>query len=47
MPSGNKMNAQLYKNMFISAFYDNEEFIKEDKSEGFSSNVSNELNFEK
>lgn len=33
--------------MFISAFYDNKEFVTEQKSEGFSSNVSeDELNFQ-
>ena len=32
--------------MFISAFYDNKEFVQEDQSEGFSSNASDELNFQ-
>ena len=45
MPSGHKKKGQQQEDMFISAFYDNEEFIKEDKSEGFSSNASSELNF--
>jgi hypothetical protein len=46
MPSGHKQNPRHQEDMFISAFYDNQEFIKEDKSEGFSSDVSNEIDFD-